>query len=126
MEILDIGVIMSSTTLWMFEDMVERYPGARYFYEDFKGRCICGDPHCAREAMQSNLKHLFEGDKEKCALLFERLSHCDSQPSDTQIRAILVEMGIIVSTGAEEDEFDRRVREQLEELFPGSKVRRIL
>lgn len=111
LEILDIGVIMGSTSLAIFEDMVERYPGAPYFYADFKGRCTCGDPDCARRAMQDNLEHLFGKDNDKCALFFQKLAEVDQQPSDEQIRAILVSMGLIVSTGREEDIVADRLRE---------------
>jgi hypothetical protein len=110
-EILDIGVIMGSTSLPIFEDMVERYPGANYFYRDFKSRCSCEDPDCARRAMQSNIEHLFDQDKERCALFFQKLAEVDQQPSDEQIRAILVGMGLIVGTGREEDIVEARLRE---------------
>jgi len=123
-EMLDLGVIMSSSAQWVFEDMVERYPGAKYFFENFKSRH--DNPENARREMQSNLAHLFDGDKELCARFFEKLSYYETQPTTEQIRQKLNDgLGIVVTDGQQRSAEDDEIRKHLEELFPGMKVIRL-
>lgn len=116
-EMLDIGIIMGSTSLTVFEDMVQKYPGASYFYGFFKDYCKCGDPECSRKMVQQNLQHLFNGDKDQCALFFQKLSGCEGEPSGVVIQTVLADMGLLVSTEPERKLVQDRIMEELEKIL---------
>ena len=106
---LDIGVIMTCPTDWVFLEMVERYPGARYFYNNFVDSCECGDPSCARKLMQGNIDHLFEDDKKRLAAFFEALSKFTIQPTPEQQSHALKTLGYDVS-------FSKRENDEIEDF----------
>lgn len=116
-EFLDLAVIMGSSCQDIFLDMVKRYPGAQQFYDHVETLpCECNDPHCSRRALQGYLAQWFEGDKDRVALFFEKLTEVDGTPSMQTVQTILANiMGRIVSTGEERDfvdNFEKMLREK--------------
>ena len=121
LEMLDLGVILSSETNWVFMDMVERYPGAKYFYDSIVARGDEEGETELREQMQVDLHSLFRGDREKCAKFFELLSHEQSPAQESVVRSALISMGMKVSTRHEREAEDP-ILQTLRDMFPGMKV----
>lgn len=79
--ILDIGVIMGSQADFIFNEMVDLYPGAKEVLTAVKtAPCECSDPSCGRKSLQYVLEMAAGGDNERAAKFIDEakeFTHCD-------------------------------------------------